>query len=134
MIEIVVVTLANYSLMIPQWIISLRLMESLSDPFCGLRVVVACHIGAYFPPHHFLVVWAFRATISLQLGVQSCNLFSVTTFRVVLLSSTFKASSFSVWRLEPPSLFNLAFRATISLQFCGQSHHLLIVWRLEPHF
>ena len=87
---------------------------------------------------------AFKATISLQLGIQSHHRFSVTMFKVIFLSLTFrdvssqfwrsKPSSSSVWRSEPhlhldiqshypcivwrsepPSPYNLAFRATISL-------------------
>ena len=100
---------------------------------------MACHTRAYFPPHHFLAVWAFRDTISLQLSVQSRHLFSVTMFRVVLLKLTFKAFI----------SFSLAFKAAISsrfrrseplssqfghskplflLSFGIQSHHIFSVW------
>ena len=65
---------------------------------------------------------AFKATISflvwhlephLQFGVQGRCLFLVRG-------------------LEPPSLFSLAFRATISFQFGIQSHHLFLIWCSEP--
>ena len=101
-------------------------MESLSNPFIGLRVVAACYTGAYFP-----------IIISLQLGVQSRHLFSITKFRVILFSLAFKVVvhgmafratiSFQIWRLEPTFFFSLAFRVIISLQLGVQSHHLFSV-------
>ena len=67
---------------------------------------------------------AFRAAISLQLEIQSHHIFSVKTFKVVLLSLAFRAM-FSVWHSEPIS--NLAFRVTIPSQFGVQSHHPIMI-------
>ncbi|RVW41405.1 hypothetical protein CK203_095204 [Vitis vinifera] len=96
-------------------------------------------------------VMAFRATISLQLGVQSHHRFSVTMFKVVILSLTFRDSRisnfgvqshypFSVMAFRGFIFFSMAFRATSptwgseppSLLSLGvQSHHFFSVWRSE---
>ena len=60
----------------------LRLREPLLDPSSGLRVVVAHYTGAYFPLSSF----PCRSTF------QSRRLFSVTTFKVVILSFAFRGT------------------------------------------
>ena len=82
---------------------------------------------------------AFKATISLQLGVRSHHRLSFTMFRVVFLCLTFKdvssqlwrsvSSSSSVWRLELH--LQLSVRVTIPSQFDVQSHNLFSVWAFE---
>ena len=84
-----------------------------------------------FPPSSFTPRSVFRA-ISLQLGIQSHHLlqFGVRAtissqfgFQSHVFSLAFRVAS-SIWLLEPPFLFSLVFRATISSQF----------GRLEPPF
>ena len=85
---------------------------------------------------------AFRATISLQLNVQSYHIFSITMFRVVFLSLNFRYVSSQLWHSELSSssfgvqscIFSLAFRVTIPSQFYIQSRHIFSVWPLEPCF
>ncbi|RVW52119.1 hypothetical protein CK203_095085 [Vitis vinifera] len=108
---------------------------------------------------------AFRATISFQFGVleppshyssgvQSHHLFSVTTFRVVLLSLAFRALfgiqshhifnlafrvASPVWHSKPylqfgvqSRIFSLVFRAIVCLQFDIQIH--CSVWHSESSY
>ena len=92
-------------------------MQSLSYPFSRLRVVTARYTRAYFLPHHFIAPWRLEPPSVLnydvqsypsQFGVQSHYLFSIWVFRAII-SSQFRSS-------EPPSLFSLAFKATIPSQ------------------
>ena len=50
----------------------------------------------------------------LQFGVQSHHLFSVMTFRVVLLSLTFRDVSSSDWHSKPPLLLNYDVQSHLS--------------------
>ena len=95
--------------------------------FSRLIVVVTRYTGAYFP-----------LIISLQFSFQSYRPYSVTTFTVVLFSTTFKATILiwfgiqshhlnTIWHSEPPSPYCLTFRATISFQFAVKSHHSFLV-------
>ena len=96
----------------------------------GMAATISFQIWRLEPTFFFSL--AFRVIISLQLGVQSHHLFSVTMFRVVILSLTFRVISsrfnfqsrhlLTAWHLEPQFLFN----------YGVQSHHLLTAWRLEP--
>ena len=75
----------------------------------------------------------FKATISLQLGVQSHHRFSVWRSESSFSVSAFRATiSPQFWHSEPPSLLSWAFRATISFQFGVQSHYLLATRHSEP--
>ena len=75
----------------------------------------------------------FKATISLQLGVQSHHRFSVWRSKSSFSVSAFRATiSPQFWHSEPPSLLSWAFRATISFQFSVQSHYLLATQHSEP--
>ena len=91
----------------------LRFMESLLDPFSGLRFVTTCHTRAFFPSS-FPYSSAFKATIIS-----------------------------SVWRSEPLSLcisgiqshyLSIIWRSEPSLHNCGiQSHHSRSsVWYSKP--
>ncbi|KAL6316752.1 hypothetical protein AAG906_020436 [Vitis piasezkii] len=100
--------------------------------------------------HHIFLVCAFIATISLQVDVQSHHRFSVTMFRVVFLSLTFRDSYLQLgvqshypssvmafrgfiffsmafraasltWRSKPPSLLSLGVQSHISFQFGVQT-------------
>ena len=113
-------------------------MESFSDPSSGLRVVVACYIGAYF----LLIIFSY-----FRFGVQSHHVFSIAKFRVVSLDLTFIDIAL-VWCSEPPCLldydvqshlsqldvhsyqFSLAFRATVSSQFGVGSHGLSSAFKI----
>ena len=98
-------------------------MESLLDPFSGLRFVTTRHTRAYFPSSFPLM------------GIQSHHLFTFVAFRVGVQSRRSRSqfdiqSHWSVWRSEPSfivwhsessfSFFSLAFRAIG--QFGIQSH------------
>ncbi|KAL6335692.1 hypothetical protein AAG906_032884 [Vitis piasezkii] len=84
-------------------------------------------------------ILTFRATISLQLGVQGHHRFSVMTFRVVILSLTFRESCFQfdiqshvsslVFRVT--ILSSLTFRAII-LSWSGIHSHLFGVQSYVP--
>ena len=63
---------------------------------------------------HLLQYW--RSKLHLQLDVQSRPIFSVTTFRVVLLSLTFRDVNSQLWRSEPPSTYISVFRVIIVSQ------------------
>ena len=91
----------------------------------------------------------FKATISLQLSVQSRHIFSVTTLRIILLSQAFKSTiSLSVRHLEQDlhfdvqshclfqfniqsRVFSLAFRAIV--QFGVQIHIFSLAFRVVVH-
>ena len=118
-------------------------------------------VGHSEPPS--LISLAFRATISLQLDVQSHHRFLVMTFKDVFLSLTFRDVNSQFWRSEsssssirhskppsilsydvqrrlsqfrrsePPSLFNLAFKATIISQLQHSEPHFQL-WHSQPHF
>ena len=105
-----------------------------------------------------------KPLLLLSFSVQSHHRFSVTTFRVILLSltsryvnsqfwrseppssysSTFKAniasqlrrleSSFIVWHSQPPYLLSLVFRVTIPSQFGIQSYHPIMIGYSLPTF
>ena len=86
-------------------------MESLSDPFSRLGVVVARYIEAYFPLHHFLAAQRSELPSILSFDIQS----RPSQFNVQSHHSQFNVQSHpsQFWRSEPPFLFSLAFRATI---------------------
>ena len=64
----------------------------------------------------------FRASIFLHFGIQSRHIFSVTTFRVVILSLGLRFMSLV-----------LGVQSHSSLPVSGiRSHYLSIVWRSEP--
>ena len=79
---------------------------------------------------------AFKATISLQLGVRSHHRFSFTMFRVFFLCLTFRDVSSQLWRLVSLSSsvwrlklhLQLSVRVTIPSQFDVQSHNLFSIW------
>ena len=134
-------------------------MESFSDSSSVLRVVAACHIGAYslliiflqfrVQSHHSFSVTTFRV-VHFQSGVQSHHVFLVTMFRIVFLSLTFLDISL-VWRSETllplgihsyyvqfgvqsHYLHSLVFRAMVLAQHSQPSYLFFSVWRSESHF
>ena len=92
----------------------LRLMESFSDPSCGLWVVAACYTRAYFP---FIISSYFQLSVlshhvSFPFDVQS-RVF-ILTFRVVF--SILCSESYSQFRRSDLSfVLSLTFRAIMSL-------------------
>ena len=65
-----------------------------------------------------------------QFGIQSRHIFSVTKFRVILLSLTFRDVSSQLWCSEPPSPYSLAFIAIIASQL-WHSESCFSVWHSE---
>ena len=111
----------------------LRLRESLLDHSIGLRVVMTCYTGAYFPPNHSLAARHSKLLCLPSYDVQSHH----SQLDDHGYSVWFGVQSHylsSVWCSESyHHLFLLlAFRATVRFPFGVQSHSF--VWHSEPPF
>ena len=119
---------------------SLRLMESLSDHFFGLRVVAACYPGAYLPciiSLHF----QFRRSESSSLfsfSVQNHHRFSISALRATIaFQFRYSKPSSSLFNFGVQShhhLFSiLTFRFIIASQFRRlEPHHRFQFWCSKP--